>query len=161
ATLEMAQRLEREGVTGLYCPSPGDGLGLCEALALSTREIPFGTSIANIYTRHPFDHPQTAAVIHELSGVRFRVGGGVSHGPTRGRLGFRGGRPLDDSRRFVGEVTAAAPQVGSLPPIVLATLRRRMVELSGEIAQGAVWANGGRSHMAASLRHLPASARSD
>src|SRR5215475_8904413 len=98
ATLEMAQRLERERFTGLYCPSPGDGLALCEALALSTREIPFGTSIANIYTRHPFDYAQTAAVIHELS---------------------------------------------------------------GGIAQGAVWANGARSHMAPSLRHLPASARND
>ena len=54
-----------------------------------------------------------------------------------------------------------APQVGGLPPIVLATLRRRMVELSGEIAQGAVWANGARSHMAASLRYLPASALND
>ncbi len=161
ATLEMAQRLEREGFTGLYCPSPGDGLALCEALALSTREIAFGTSIANIYTRHPYDYAQMAAVIHELSGGRFRFGIGVSHGPIYERLGLQVGRPLDDVRKFVGEVAAAAPQVGGLPPIVLATLRRRMVELSGEIAQGAVWANGARSHMAASLRHLPASARSD
>jgi alkanesulfonate monooxygenase SsuD/methylene tetrahydromethanopterin reductase-like flavin-dependent oxidoreductase (luciferase family) len=36
-----------------------------------------------------------------------------------------------------------------------------MVELSAEIAQGAVWANGARSHMAESLRHLPESARKD
>ena len=161
ATLEMAQRLEREGFTGLYCPSPGDGLALCEALALATREIAFGTSIANIYTRHAFDYAQTAAVIHELSGGRFRFGVGVSHGPMHERLGIRPGRPLEDIRRFVGDVVAAAPQVGGLPPIVLATLRRRMVELSGEIAQGAVWANGARSHMAASLDYLPASARSD
>lgn len=54
-----------------------------------------------------------------------------------------------------------AAQVGSLPPIVLATLRSRMVELAGEISQGAVWADGARSHMAASLRHLPAAARTD
>ncbi len=161
ATLEMAQRLEREGFSGLYCPSPGDGLALCEALALSTREILFGTSIANIYTRHPFDYAQTAAVIHELSGGRFKFGIGVSHGPTHERLGLRAGRPLDDIRKFVGDVAALARQVGGLPPIVLATLRRRMVELAGEIAQGAVWANGARSHMAASLRHLPTSARSD
>src|SRR5437870_6081441 len=161
ATLEMAQRLEREGFTGLYCPSPGDGLALCQSLALSTREIPFGTSIANIYTRHPFDYAQTAAVIHELSGGRFRFGIGVSHGATHERLGLQAGQPLDDIRKFVGEVTALAPQVGRLPPIVLATLRRRMVELAGEIAQGAVWANGSRSHMAVSLRHLPEPARND
>src|SRR4030095_8219236 len=59
------------------------------------------------------------------------------------------------------DVRAAAPQVGGLPPIVLATLRRRMVELAGEIAQGAVWANGARSHMKESLRHLPAAALAD
>ena len=34
-----------------------------------------------------------------------------------------------------------------------------MVALAGEIAQGAVWANAARSHMATSLGHLPASAR--
>ena len=161
ATLDLAQRLEQEGFAGIYCPSPGDGLALCEALALSTREITFGTSIANIYTRHAFDYAQTAAVIHELSGGRFKFGVGVSHGPIHERLGIQPGRPLDDIRKFVGDVVAAAPRVGALPPIVLATLRRRMVELSAEIARGAVWANGARSHMAASLSHLPASVRND
>ncbi|HKQ66287.1 MAG TPA: LLM class flavin-dependent oxidoreductase [Methylomirabilota bacterium] len=161
ATLEMAQRLEREGFTGIYCPSPGDGLALCQALAQATREIPFGTSIANIYTRHPFDYAQTAAVVHELSGGRFRFGIGVSHGPTHERLGLKTGKPLDDIKKFVSEVAAAGAQVGALPPLVLATLRRRMVELAGEIAQGAVWANGARSHMAASLRHLPERALND
>jgi alkanesulfonate monooxygenase SsuD/methylene tetrahydromethanopterin reductase-like flavin-dependent oxidoreductase (luciferase family) len=161
ATLELAQRLEQEGFGGIYCPSPGDGLALCEALALSTREIPLGTSIANIYTRHPIDYAQTAAVIHELSGGRFRFGIGVSHGPTHQRLGLTVGRPLEETRKFVEAVRAAATQVGGLPPIVLATLRRRMVELAGEIAQGAVWANGARSHMKESLRHLPAAALAD
>src|SRR5204863_5579502 len=136
ATLEMAQRLEREGFTGLYCPSPGDGLALCEALALSTREITFGTSIANIYTRHPFDYAQTAAVIHELSGGRFRFGIGISHGPMHQRLGLKVGKPLEDIRKFVADVRAAEPQVGTLPPLVLATLRRKMLELAGEIADG-------------------------
>jgi alkanesulfonate monooxygenase SsuD/methylene tetrahydromethanopterin reductase-like flavin-dependent oxidoreductase (luciferase family) len=36
-----------------------------------------------------------------------------------------------------------------------------MVELAGEIAQGAVWANGARSHMKESLRHLPEAALAD
>jgi len=158
-TLELAQRLEREGFTGIYCPSPGDGLGLCEALSVATREIPLGTSITNIYTRHAFEYAQTAAAIHELSRGRFRFGIGVSHGPTYKRLGLTPGKPLDDIRRFVDEARGYVPQVGTLPPIVLATLRSRMVALAGEIAQGAVWANGARSHMTESLRHLPESAR--
>ncbi len=161
ATLDLAQRLEAEGFTGIYCPSPGDGLALCEALALVTREIPFGTSIAHIYTRHAFEWAQTAAVIHELSGGRFRFGVGVSHGPAHDRLGIKPGKPLDDMRKFVTEVKGYAPQVGALPPLTLATLRRRMVALAGEIAEGAVWANAARSHMTESLRHLPDAKRND
>ena len=161
ATLDLAQRIEQEGFTGIYCPSPGDGLALCEALALVTREIPFGTSIAHIYTRHAFEYAQTAAVVHELSGGRFRFGVGVSHGPAHDRLGIMPGKPLDDVRRFVADVKGYAPQVGAIPPITLTTLRRRMVALAGEIAEGAVWANAARSHMPESLRHLPDRARND
>ena len=161
ATLELARRLEEEGFSGIYCPSPGDGLALCEALALVTRTIPFGTSIAHIYTRHPFEYAQTAAVIHELSGGRFRFGIGVSHGPAHERLGLRPGKPLEDIRGFVAEMKGYVPQIGALPPITLATLRRKMVALAGEIADGAVWANGARSHMAESLAVLPASARAN
>jgi alkanesulfonate monooxygenase SsuD/methylene tetrahydromethanopterin reductase-like flavin-dependent oxidoreductase (luciferase family) len=78
------------------------------------------------------------------------------------RLGITVGKPLSDIRRFVAAVRKAGGQgAGELPPIVLATLRRRMVELSAEIAEGCVWANGARSHMEASLAHLPAEKRDD
>jgi alkanesulfonate monooxygenase SsuD/methylene tetrahydromethanopterin reductase-like flavin-dependent oxidoreductase (luciferase family) len=161
ATLELAERLEQERFAGIYCPSPNDGLALCEALALTTREIPIGTAIAHIYTRHPLEYAQMAAIVHELSGGRFRFGIGVSHGPTHARLGLRAGKPLDDVRKFVADLRAVEGQVGGLPPIVLATLRQRMVALAGEIAQGAVWANAARSHMPASLAELPPSAHGD
>ena len=101
ATLELAQRLEQEGFSGIYCPSFGDGMGLCEALALVTKEIPFGTSIANIYTRHPYDYALSATLIHELSGGRFRFGIGVSHAPMLARLKVQVGKPLSDVRQFV------------------------------------------------------------
>ena len=159
ATIELAQRFEKEGFAGIYGPSLGDGLALAEAVALSTHEIPFGTTIANIYARHPHDYAQTAAFLHEISGGRFRFGIGVSHGPTLARLKVTAGMPLDDMRRFVGELETAAKQAGPLPPLVLATLRQKMVALAGNIAQGAVWANAARSHMPTSLRHLPAAKR--
>lgn len=159
ATLDLAQRLEHAGFTGIYCPSPGDGLALCEALALVTREIPLGTSVVQLHTRHPLEYAQMAAIVHELSRGRFRFGVGVSHGPIHERLGLTAGRPLADTRRFVADLRSHAAQVGGLPPVVLATLRARMVALAGEIAEGAVWANAARSHMAASLRHLPPAAR--
>ena len=159
ATIDMAKRLEEEGFAGIYCPSLGDGLGLCEAIALATRSIPFGTSIANIYTRHPSDFAASAALVHELSGGRFRFGIGVSHGPAHDRLGVKPGKPLEDIRRFVQDLKAGAKQFGELPPITLATLRKKMTALSAQIAQGAVWANAARSHMPESLEALPAGAR--
>ncbi len=154
-TLEIARQLEREGFSGLYCQSVGDGLGLCEALAFVTSEIPFGTSIANIYTRHPADFAQTVAFIHEVSGGRFRFGVGVSHGPVLTRLQVRAGKPLADMRRFVADLRAGVGRRDALPPIVLATLRKAMVTLSAEISDGAVWANAARSHMRVSLGFLP------
>jgi alkanesulfonate monooxygenase SsuD/methylene tetrahydromethanopterin reductase-like flavin-dependent oxidoreductase (luciferase family) len=159
--MDLAQRIEREGFTGIYCPSLGDGLALCEAIATATQHIAFGTSIANIYTRHPHDYAATAAFVHEISGGRFRFGVGISHGPTHARLKITPGRPLEDIRRFVADVHSVAAQTGEIPPITLATLRTKMVELSAEIAQGAVWANAARSHMPASLAHLPAAKRAD
>jgi alkanesulfonate monooxygenase SsuD/methylene tetrahydromethanopterin reductase-like flavin-dependent oxidoreductase (luciferase family) len=160
ATLELAQEIERRGFAGIYCPSFGDGMGLCLALALTTKEIRFGTSIANIYTRHANDYAHSASTIHELSGGRFVFGIGVSHAPTHAALGVRAGKPLSDMRTFV-ERLRAAPRAGELPPVVLATLRRRMVELAGEVAEGVVWANAARSHVQASLQHLPAEKRND
>lgn len=161
ATIALAAEIERRGFSGLYCPSFGDGLALCEALALATKTIAFGTSIVNIYARHAYDYAQTAAFIHELSGGRFRFGIGVSHAPTNAALGVRAGAPLVDMRRFVGALRKGAERSGALPPIVLAALRHPMVALAGELADGAVWANAARSHMPASLRVLPERARRD
>ena len=160
ATLDLAREIERRGFAGIYCPSFGDGVGLCEALALSTERIRFGTSIANIYLRHVQDYAQTAALVHELSGGRFAFGIGVSHGPALDRMGVKAGAPLADTRAFVAGLRAA-PRVGELPPIVLATLRKKMVALAGEIGDGMVFANAARSHMPVSLGALPAAKAND
>ena len=160
AILDVARELERRGFAGLYCASFGDGVGLCEALALSTERIPIGTSIANIYLRHPSDYAQTTALIHELSGGRFRFGVGVSHAPFLKRAGLQAGKPLADMRHFVEE-WRAVPRTGEQPPLVLAGLRKRMVALAGEIGEGVVFANAARSHMAESLSALPAGKAAD
>lgn len=159
ATLEAAQEIERRGFSGIYCASFGDGVGLCEALALCTKEIAFGTAIASIYTRHPSDYAQTVTLIHELSRGRFRFGIGVSHAAVNKRLGVHTGKPLADVRRFVEALRKGAQRWGDLPPIVLATLRKKMVQLAAEIGQGAVWANAARSHMPTSLSYLGDAAR--
>jgi len=158
ATLDLAREVEERGFAGIYCASFGDAVGLCEALGFVTDRIPFGTSIANIYARHVSDYAQSASLVHELSGGRFRFGVGVSHAPMNARLGARPGSPLSDMRDFV-RALRAVPRAGELPPLVVAGLRRRMVALAGEEADGVVFANAARSHVPETLTALPAAAR--
>jgi alkanesulfonate monooxygenase SsuD/methylene tetrahydromethanopterin reductase-like flavin-dependent oxidoreductase (luciferase family) len=159
ATLELAQQIEQRGFSGIFCPSMGDGLALCEALALVTNEIVFGTSITPIYFRSVADFAQTASFIHEVSAGRFRFGIGVSHAPALKQRGISFGKPLEDTRKFVDEI-GEVQRAGELPPIILATLRKKMIALSEEIGAGMVFANGCRSHMKASLAVLSDDSRS-
>ena len=160
ATLELARQIEERGFPGIYCPSMSDGLSLCTALACHTKSVRFGTSIQPIYTRHVQDFAQAASFIHEVSGGRFDFGIGVSHAPAMDRLGVQTGKPLGDTRRFVEDLRAV-PRAGELPPLVLATLRKRMIALAEEIGNGMVFANGARSHMASSLAVLNAETRNN
>lgn len=157
-TIEVAQEIERRGFSGVFGPSLGDSLSLCNAIALSTNEIEIGTSITPIYTRNVADFAQTAGFIHEVSNGRFKFGVGVSHAPAMNRLGIKQGKPLADMRQFVEDIKAV-PRVGDMPPIVLATLRDKMIKLAEEIGDGMVFANGARSHMGHSLSVLSDGAR--
>ena len=160
ATIELATEIENRGFSGIYGPSLGDAMALMEALAFATKEISFGTSIMPIYFRQVMDHASTASFIHEISGGRFRFGIGVSHAPALQARGLSAGKPLTDMRSFVDDLKAV-PRAGELPPLVLATLRKKMIALSEEIGQGMVFANGARSHMQESLTALSDDARTN
>ena len=160
ATLELAREIERCGFAGIYAPSVFANMSLCEALAHVTERIEFGTSIAPIYARTVGDFAESATFLHEVAGARFRFGIGVSHAPAHVRMGVTAGKPLGDIRDFVEKLRAHAG-TRTLPPVILATLRKGMIALAGEIAQGLVFANGARSHMADSLAALPAAKRDD
>ena len=152
-TVQVAQTLEKKGFPGIYGPSLGDSLSLCNAIALSTTSIEIGTSITPIYTRNVMDFAQTAGFLHEISEGRFKFGVGVSHAPAMNRMGITQGKPLADMRQFVEELKAV-PRVGDMPPIILATLRKKMIQLAEEVGDGMVFANGARSHMGDSLSVL-------
>src|SRR5438034_844562 len=154
-TLDVAREAERRGFAGLNVPSMFGNMAQCTALALATGRAVFGTAIAPIYSRTVEDFAQSAAFIHEVSGGRFRFGIGVAHAPSHIRMGVVPGKPLGDIRTFIDRFSAHEA-FGPLPPIILAALRRRMVALAGETAQGLVFANASRSHMAHSLSVLPA-----
>jgi alkanesulfonate monooxygenase SsuD/methylene tetrahydromethanopterin reductase-like flavin-dependent oxidoreductase (luciferase family) len=158
-TLELAKEIEDRGFTGIFGPSFGDVLALCGSLAHVTERVPFGSSILPIYARRADDVAATASYLAEVSGGRFHLGLGVSHAPAHRRMGVEVGKPLSDTRQFVADVRAAIGDTAAAPPIVLATLRSRMLALAAEIADGAVWANAARSYMATQLAEVPAERR--
>jgi alkanesulfonate monooxygenase SsuD/methylene tetrahydromethanopterin reductase-like flavin-dependent oxidoreductase (luciferase family) len=146
--LEVAAEAERRGFAGLASPGVHGNLALCGSLAHVTNTIPFWTSIQPIYHGHPVEVAITAGHLYEVSGGRFQLGLGVSHAPSMNRLGISTGKPLHDMREYVTAIRAAERPAGTLPPIYLATLRDKMLDLALAEADGAIWAN-------ASMRYMP------
>ena len=160
ATLEVAREIERRGFARIEVSSSYANMAQCTGLAFATERITFATAIAPIYAQTVEEFAHTAAYIHEVSGGRFQFGIGVAHGPSHVRMGVTPGKPLGDIRAFVAKYRSY-DNIGGLAPIVLATLRKRMIALAGEIADGMVFSGGSRAHMAASLAVLPAAKRND
>src|SRR5437764_11389676 len=160
ATLDLAREIERRGFAQIQVSSSFANMAQCIGLAFATERISFATAIAPIYAQTVEEFAHSAAYIHEISGGRFQFGIGIAHRPSHVRMGVTPGKPLGDIRGFV-EKYRSYDKIGGLPPIVLAALRKRMVALAGEIADGLVFANGSRSHMSESLSVLPADKRVD
>ena len=75
-------------------------------------------------------------------------------------MGVVPGKPLADIRDFVTRYKAVEGY-GELAPVVLAGMRRKMIELSGEIGDGLVFANAARSAVSASIGYLPEECRTN
>jgi alkanesulfonate monooxygenase SsuD/methylene tetrahydromethanopterin reductase-like flavin-dependent oxidoreductase (luciferase family) len=137
-----------------------DAFLVLAAYAGDTRRVGLGTGIVPIYPRHPVAMAQAAATLAEASGGRLRLGIGVSHRPfMTSALGLDMGRPLEVMREYVTVVRAALegrarfegtyyrvaweaafppPRPPAPPPLLLAGLSTPMLELAGELADGAV-----------------------
>jgi alkanesulfonate monooxygenase SsuD/methylene tetrahydromethanopterin reductase-like flavin-dependent oxidoreductase (luciferase family) len=137
ATLDTAREIERRGFAGISVSSSFGNMSRSVGLALATERIPFATAIAPIYAQSVDEFAQNGAYLHEVSGGRFQFGIGIAHA----RMEVKPGKPLGDIRTFV-EKFKSHTEYGPLPPVILATLRKRMIALSAEIAEGLVFANG-------------------
>ncbi len=161
ALIDLAKEAERRGFTGIACPSLGAAMALCTSLAHETTTLRFWSSIQPIYYSHPVETANTAAHIHEISNGRFSLGLGVSHGPVVKRLGVATGKPLGDVKEYVSAMRANERFSGSLPPLLLATLRDKMLTLALEIADGAVWANASLRDIDRQVASVRATGRTD
>ncbi|HXJ81865.1 MAG TPA: LLM class flavin-dependent oxidoreductase [Candidatus Methylomirabilis sp.] len=159
-SVTIARRADALGYDSLWVTHGGgrDALLVLSAYAQAAPRAGLGTGVIPVYPRHPVLLAQEALTLSDLSGGRLRLGIGVSHRPmVEGALGLDMGRPLDVMREYVavlrgaltGKVThdgaryrvawqSALPRLPAPPPILLAGLSPKMLELAGEIADGVV-----------------------
>lgn len=138
----------------------GDQFAILAACAVATSRIRLGTSISSVFVRSAPTIAMAAAMVDHLSGGRFVLGLGSSHRvQVEGEHGLPYARPIDRVRETV-EVVRALLRDGAVShrgrvidiarfdlwfrplrpavPIYLSALFRPMLEVCGEVAEGAI-----------------------
>jgi probable F420-dependent oxidoreductase len=138
-----ARELERLGYAALWfgeAPGGKEAFTRAATLLAATDSLTIATGIASIWGRDPLNTSSAVRTIGEAFPGRFIAGLGVSHPPAVEMRGFDYRSPLATTRRYLAEmaaVTHASPAPAEPPPIVLAALRPRMLELARDAADGA------------------------
>ena len=127
--VQVARTAEQTGYEALFVPEIAgrEAFSTLAALAPLTETMRLGSGVVPITSRQARTTAMAAATVQELSGGRFILGLGA---------GFE--RSLDAVRAYVHDVrsTELAFDAGDRPPIWLAALGDRMIELAGSTADG-------------------------
>lgn len=142
---EIAREIEQLGYGTLwYGEAPGGRETFTQALLLlgATDELVVATGIANIYLRDASVANAGARTIAALYPERFVLGLGASHGPLIDTMTQREyGKPLAAMKAYLDGIAATplrtpeADEPG--PPVLLAALGPKMLELARDRTQGA------------------------
>lgn len=159
AVLENIQKAEELGIPAAWLTSggaAGDAMTLLAVAAVQTRRILLGTSIIQLWVRHPITAAQQASVIANVAPGRFRLGIGPSHRQgmeTSYGVNFRA--PLGHLREYI-RIVKALLQKGAVDldgqyykahsrlaapvdvPVMASALRPASFELCGQEADGAI-----------------------
>ncbi len=158
-----------------------DALSLLALAGRDTTHIELGSWVVPTFPRHPAALAQQALTVQSATGDRLVLGVGASHAAViEKRMGIDYARPLRHMREmlavlptllageqtdFEGEVFRIKLRLESscnrAPPVVLAALGPRMLELAGASAAGvAIWLGGARFVSEFALERIEAGARS-
>ena len=143
AEIEAVREIERLGYSTYWFGESGknkDAMAHAGVLLGATESINVASGIASIYNRDPTATKSGANYLADASGGRFVLGLGVSHAANVQRRGAEYGKPVTTMRNYLDEMDAAEyqpPAPKQPPPILLAALRRNMLRLAAERAQGA------------------------
>jgi len=154
---EVSRLGEELGYARVYTTeSLTDTLAINQLMATYTSRIEIGSSVAIIYLRHASMAAQGAVAINEISDGRYVLGLGLGHPPRIRAMGIEPGNPVEDMRKYIGEVRGVLEgrSVYPLPVqtyqgeelkfrrskypvrIYMAAVGPKMTELGGEIADG-------------------------
>src|SRR5207245_6542260 len=158
--VELARLAEALGYESVWVThgSGRDSFLVLAAYGAATTRLGLGNGVVPIYPRHPVAMAQAALTLAEATGGRFTLGIGVSHrAMIEGMLGLALDAPLAVMREYVAVLrgalgagadfegrhfrvrwSLALPERPVPPRIHLAALTRKMLELAGEIADGAI-----------------------
>ena len=179
---DCAERAEALGYESVWVAEGhgGDQFAILAACALRTSRIRLGTAISSVFVRTAPTIAMAAATVDELSGGRFVLGLGSSHrvqvGPEHG---VEYARPLERIRDTVAivrtllrehDVSHAGETVRierfnlwfrplrGEPPVYLSALFPKMLELTGEIADGVILTRSTLATAAAARARIAAGA---
>lgn len=139
----FARRLEALGYSALWLPEAGgrDPFVTAARILDHTDTLVVATGIANIYARDAMAMKAAQYTLAEQSGGRFLLGIGVSHRLlVEDYRGHHYGPPVATMKAFLARYAAAgygAVQPAERPPLLLAALGPKMLELAREQADGA------------------------
>jgi probable F420-dependent oxidoreductase len=138
----MVREIEALGFGSLFMPEGGgkDVMVQSAAFLNVTERLVIGTGIANVHVRVPTAAETGARTLTALHPGRFVLGLGVSHAPfVEGSLGKAYSKPLSSMRTYLERMNSVPVDLepGPRPTRLLAALGPKMIELSGQLADGA------------------------
>ena len=131
----FARKLEHLGYGALWFPETfGRDPFVCAAHVLgNTERLIAGAAVAVVWKREAAAMAGAARTLGEMFPERFILGMGVSGGPFMKRHGINYGKPLSYMREYLLRMREApyyGPRPAAEPPVILAALRPRMLELA-------------------------------
>jgi F420-dependent oxidoreductase-like protein len=164
-TIAAARAARDQGFVSFWLPQIFGGEALT-TLAIVGHEVPdifLGTGVVPTYPRHPMVLAQQSLTVQQITGGRFMLGIGLSHQIViEGMYGMSFDKPARHMREYLsilmpllrgenvnfeGETLtyrgAISVADAPAPPVLLAALAPRMLELAGSVADGTVtWMTG-------------------
>ena len=140
-TGELARKVERLGYSILWIPEGAgrDPFAHAAYLLSQTEKLVVASGIANVFMREPGTSIRAARTLGELFEHRFILGLGVSGKVANLGRGLRWEKPVSFMRDYVAKMKAIgymAPGPKTEPPVVLAGILPKMVELAASETRG-------------------------